>query len=359
MSASAGQTAPERVAPFCRYFGDCGGCQMQDWAETPYRAFKSALVREALAKRGLAVGEISLIDAHGAGRRRVALHVRRKESTVEAGFMAARSHRLVDIEHCPILVPALADATGIARAIGAAAGDCDVWITAAGNGLDVSVKAERKQAEISLPRLVAAAQLHRLLRLSLNGEVLVASQQPYVAIGPASVPLPPASFLQATQAGEEALAALVIGGVGKAKSIADLFCGVGPFALRLAARARVAAIDNDKAAIAALAQAARTTQGLKPVTTAVRNLMSEPLVAGELKEFDAVVFDPPRAGAEAQARKLAGSQVKRVVAVSCEPESFARDAAILVSGGYRLEQVTAVDQFKWSKHIECVGVFRR
>ncbi len=358
------KTAPdfpeqEKIQPFCPYFGDCGGCQLQHWAEATYRRWKAGLVQAALAKRGIANTDIPLIDAHGAGRRRVALHVRRKDGVVQAGFMAARSHRLVDIKRCPILVPALDDATSIARAIGAAAGDCDVWITAASNGLDVAVKAERKQAEISLPKLTAVAQTHKLARLSLNGEVLVMNEQPLVAMGRAHVPLPPGAFLQATYLGEEALAQLVCDGVKKARHVADLFCGLGPFALRLAESVRVTAIDSDKAAVASLVSAVKATQGLKPVSTVVRNLMSEPLVASELKEFDAVVFDPPRAGAEAQAKKLAASTVKRVVAVSCDPETFARDAAILVAGGYKLETLTAVDQFKWSNHVECVGVFRR
>ena len=166
--------------------------------------------------------------------------------------------------------------------------------------------------------------------------------------------LPPGSFLQATMLGEETLARLVIEGVGKARSVADLFCGVGPFAFRLGERAKVEAFDNDRAAIAALNAAAKATSGLKPVTAAVRDLFREPLVPNEMKGFDAVVFDPPRSGAEAQAKQLARSDVKTVMAVSCDVGTFARDAAILVAGGYALKRVTAVDQFKWSSHVEIV-----
>jgi 23S rRNA (uracil1939-C5)-methyltransferase len=328
-------------------------------AEAEYRAFKLGLVRDALSGRGINLQDVPMIDAHGEGRRRVALHARKTGDSVSAGFMAARSHQLIDIERCPVLVPALLPATEIARRIGAAAGDCDVWVTATDNGLDVAVKAERKQAEISLPKLTAIAVAHKLARLSLNGEPLVSHEQPVVTMGRAHVPLPPGSFLQATSAGEEALARLVLAGIKKAKHVADLFCGLGPFALRLAEQARVSAFDSDKAAIAALQAAVKATQGLKPVAASTRNLMKEPLVASELKEFDAVVLDPPRAGAEAQARKLAASQVRRVVSVSCDPESFARDAAILVAGGYKLEQVTAIDQFRYSRHVECVGVLKR
>lgn len=343
----------------CKYFGECGGCQLQDMADTEYRAFKAGLVHDALQRRGVEVSAVPLIDAHGAGRRRVAIHVRREDGKVTAGFMAARSHRLVDIERCPILVPTLADAMDIGRDVAEAAGNADVWITATDSGLDVAVKAERKQAEISLPKLTAIAMARKLARLSLNGEILLVNAQPVVRMGKAVVTLPPGSFLQATARGEEVLSELVLEAVGKAKHVADLFCGLGPFAFRIAERARVTAFDSDKAAIDALQAAVKTTQGLKPITAAVRNLMSEPLVAGELKDFDAVVLDPPRAGAEAQARKLAASSIKRVAYASCDPDSFARDAAILVAGGYRLEKVTAVDQFKYSRHVECVGAFRR
>jgi 23S rRNA (uracil1939-C5)-methyltransferase len=147
--------------------------------------------------------------------------------------------------------------------------------------------------------------------------------------------------------------------VGPAKTVADLFCGLGPFALRLAEAARVTAHDSDKAAVAALGVAHRHTQGLKPITAKPRDLFREPLTQFELSAFDAVVLDPPRAGAEAQARELAKAKVRRLVYVSCDPVSFARDAAILVAGGYRLERVVPVDQFAFSAHVELVAGFSR
>jgi 23S rRNA (uracil1939-C5)-methyltransferase len=180
-----------------------------------------------------------------------------------------------------------------------------------------------------------------------------------VAMGRARVALPPGAFLQATAAGEAALAALVGEHVGKAKAIADLFCGLGPFALRLAERARVTAIDSEAGAIAALARAAATTSGLKPVDAQARDLFRRPLLAAELKAFDAVIFDPPRQGAEAQARALAASAVPLVVAVSCHAGTFARDARLLTDGGYRLTRVTPVDQFLYSAHVELVAKFEK
>jgi 23S rRNA (uracil1939-C5)-methyltransferase len=289
----------------------------------------------------------------------VSIHVRRKEGTVVAGFMAARSHDLIDIEQCPILVPALQNSTDIARKLGNRLGDCDVSLTAADNGLDASIKAERKIADEQMPRLAALVAELNLARLTINGNMVANRAMPVVSIGKALVQVPSGSFLQATRAGEEALANLVLDSLGKARSVADLFCGIGPFALRIAEKAKVTAIDSDKPAIESLAQAVRLTTGIRPLKAEVRDLMREPLVANELKEFDAVVFDPPRAGAEAQAKQFAKSNVKTIVAVSCDPASFARDAQILLGGGYKLKSLNAVDQFKWTSHVEIVGTFIR
>ncbi len=352
-------SSSERIEPFCPYYAQCGGCQLQHWSAEPYQAWKLSLVRDALSKRGIEAEDSRFIDAHGAGRRRGTFHVRKKDGTVTAGFMAPRSHNLIDIVVCPILTPALANATAIARAIGSKLGNCDVSLTAADNGLDVAVKVERKIAEEQMPKLAGLVAALNLLRLTVNGNLVAIQATPTMAIGRSLVTLPPGSFLQATKLGEETLSDLVMAGVGKAKTTADLFCGIGPFSLRLAAKTKITALDNDRAAIASLAQAARQTTGIKPLQPAVRDLMREPLVANELKEFDAVVFDPPRAGAEAQARQLAKSKVTTVVAVSCDPATLARDAEILMGGGYALKSVTAVDQFKYTSHVETVAVFGR
>jgi 23S rRNA (uracil1939-C5)-methyltransferase len=195
--------------------------------------------------------------------------------------------------------------------------------------------------------------------LSLEGETLLMARPPVLRVGIATVELPTQGFLQATEAAEDALAGLVAKALGGTRMIADLFCGIGPFALRLAEGARVYAADSDAAAVAALGKAVRNTRGLKAVEYVRRDLFREPLSAIELSRFDGLVFDPPRAGAEAQAHDIAKSKVPVVVAVSCDPRTFARDASILVAGGYRLEGVTPVDQFAFSTHVELVGVFRR
>ena len=354
--------SPERIAPICPHFGVCGGCAVQHWATTPYRAWKRALVVETLSQAGLDAPVEDLIDAHGEGRRRAVLHARRSARNVlEVGFAALRAHHVVAIDRCPILAPGLARAIeaawALAEALAFAGKPLDVQATASESGLDIDV---RGSGPLSLQRsaeLAHLAEKHALARLTRHGEIVAQRVAPTVTMGRARVVLPPGGFLQPTAAGEVALARLVAENCGAAENIADLFAGVGPFALRLGERARVTAADNDKEAIAALQRAAATTQGLKPIEALARDLFRRPLVPAELKRYDAVVFDPPRQGAEAQARELAASAVPTVVAVSCNPATFARDARILVDGGYRLTRVTPVDQFRYSAHVELVARF--
>lgn len=347
------EPSAERAEPISPYFGACGGCSLQHMNRASYAAFKRGLVVTALAHAGVEVEVAPLVDATGVGRRRATLHVRK----AGAGYMRAKSHEVLDIDACPILVPTLSRlAPKIARALQPIAGDCDASFTLTDTGIDLSVKSERKLKPVVLSEF---ARTHRLARLTFNGDPVYMAQPPAIRMGKAMVEIPPGSFLQATAAAEETLARLVAEGVGKVKSVADLFSGVGPFALRLAEGARVYAADSDRQGIAALVKAFNHVQGLKPIEARMRDLFRDPLAPIELNPFDAVVFDPPRAGAEAQAKELARSKVKTVVAVSCEPKTFARDAAILIEGGYRLESVTPVDQFAWSTHVEVVGVFRR
>lgn len=347
--------SPDRIDAFCPHFTRCGGCQIQHWRMDVYHLWKRELVVTALKHQGITAEVEPLIDAQGDGRRRATLHVRKTPQGVIAGFNAARSHDIHPIDHCPILVPALSVAPAIARRIGALIGDCDVAFTASETGLDVDVTTRKKPT----PALAALVETEKLARLSLNREPLATRIPPEIAAGTATIRLPAGSFLQATRAGESTLAMLVIENLGKTKHIADLFCGVGVFALRLAGKARIFAADSDRPAIAALNEATRKASGLKPVEAKVRDLFREPLVSRELKDFDAVVFDPPRAGAETQARQLAKSTVKTVIAVSCDPATFARDARILIEGGYRLTRVTPVDQFAYTAHVEVVALFKR
>lgn len=345
--------SPDRIVPICPHFGTCGGCQLQHWHQAPYLAFKRDLVAMALERQGIKTVVAATVPAYGSGRRRATLHA----ADGVAGYTERRSHAIHPIERCPILVPALQEAApAIVHAIGDIVGPCDVALTASDTGIDIAIRAKTKR---KAPDFAALAKRFPIARVALNGELRLLLRQPAIRMGKAEVHLPVESFLQATAEAETALAHLVIEGTKTAKRVTDLFCGVGPFALRLAERAQVKAYDSDAKAVAACQAALSATPGLKSLGAARRDLFGDPLVPQELEKFDCVVFDPPRAGAEAQARELARSKVKRVIGVSCNPISFARDAAILIAGGYRLEQVTPVDQFQFTPHVELVGLFRR
>jgi 23S rRNA (uracil1939-C5)-methyltransferase len=352
----------DRIDAICRYFGVCGGCALQHWRQESYRAWKRGLVVAALAREEIEAPVGDLVDAHGEGRRRAVLHARRTREGVAVGFMAHRSHMVVAIEHCPVLAPALARAFAIGERIAAelAAGNkpLDLQFTASEGGLDVDLRGSGPLDAAARSSLARTAAEERLARLTRHGEIVAQLAEPTVRVGRARVALPPGAFLQATEAGENALAGFVREAAAGASNIADLFCGVGTFALRLAENAGVLAIDADAAAVGALARAAKAP-GLKPVEATARDLFRRPLAAAEFKGFDAVVLDPPRQGAEAQARALARAAVPRAIYVSCDPASFARDARILCHGGYRLAGVTPVDQFRYSAHVELVGVFDR
>lgn len=350
----------ERIAPICPHFGVCGGCAVQHWDTAHYRAWKRDLLVAALRQAGLDAPVADLIDAHGEGRRRVVFHARSgTHGVLEVGFSAARAHHIIPIDRCPVLAKsldgALNTAWAIAETLDPANKPLDIQATATDAGLDIDVRGSGPLPAPLMTALARVAQERNLARLTRHGELIAQQRPPTLRIGNATVPLPPAAFLQATAAGEAALARLVLAACADAASIADLFAGIGPFALRLAERVRVLAVDDDEAALAALKRGAATAAGLKPVDVETRDLFRRPLAAAELKRFDAVVFDPPRQGAQAQARELAASKVARIVAVSCNPATFARDAGELVRAGYRLLEVTPVDQFRYAAHVEIVA----
>jgi 23S rRNA (uracil1939-C5)-methyltransferase len=356
--------SPERVTPFCPHFGICGGCAIQHWETEPYRAWKRDLVVELLAQAKLDCDVHPLVDAHGLGRRRMTLHARMgTHEVLKVGFAAAGSHDIIPIDRCPILAPGLDGALDAAWALAEPlikiGKPLDIQITATDNGLDVDMRGSGPLPAKMIGTLSRIAEQHRLARLTRHGELVLQRSPPGIAIGAAQIVLPPGAFLQATAAGEETLAALVSDHCKRGKHIADLFCGVGPFALRLAAKSRIAAFDSDSGAVTALQKAASTTPGLKPVKAEARDLFRRPLMPQELREYDIVVFDPPRQGAQAQVTQLAASKVPAVVAVSCNVTTFARDARILVEGGYTIEGVTPVDQFRHTPHVELVARFSR
>ena len=356
------RASPQRITPFCPHFGICGGCAIQHWETERYRAWKRDIVIETLAQAKLDCEVAPLTDAHGAGRRRITLHARLgTHDVLKVGFAAANSHDIIPVDRCPILDPGLSGALdagwAVAEPLISIGKPLDVQITATDSGLDIDVRGSGPLPAPTIATLSRVAEQHRLARLTRHGELVLMRTPPTITIGTAQVTLPPGSFLQATVAGEETLAALVAEHCGRAKHIADLFCGVGPFALRLAAKSRISAFDSDAGAVTALQKAATSTPGLKPIKAEARDLFRRPLMPQELRDYDTVVFDPPRQGAQAQAQQLAASKVPVVVAVSCNVATFARDARILIDGGYRIEGVTPVDQFRHTPHVELVARF--
>jgi 23S rRNA (uracil1939-C5)-methyltransferase len=356
--------APERAEPICPWYGRCGGCAAQHMSDRLYRQWKRGLVVEALRREGVAAEIGELVDAHGAGRRRATFHARFPHGQPdEIGFMRARSHDIIAIDDCPLFSPGMAGAIGAARAL---SGDLrglmkplDIGVTATLDWLDVDLRGPGPLERAEAQKLVRTADALDLARVSNHGEVVIERRPPRVAFGEALVKLPPGGFLQATDAGETLLADFAERAFSDSKRVADLFCGAGAFALRLARRRDVFAADADAAAIAALSRAAATTPGLRKLTAETRDLFRRPLRPEELAAFDAALIDPPRAGALEQSRALAASSLPLVVSISCNAATFARDARILIEGGFRIEAVTPLDQFRFSPHVEIAAVFRR
>lgn len=356
------QPSPDRIAPVCRHFGTCGGCVVQHMSSNVYRAWKRDLVVSAFAARGLDVNVGDLVEP-GGKRRRAVLSAERSDNGVAIGFHEAQSHALVAITECPVLDPKIVAAipalkTLIAPLISKLG--ARLTVTATKSGLDVLLDGiERKLTPDVRSRLASEASALQLARLAIGNDIVVETLPPFLTFATADVVLSPGCFVQAVAEAETEMVRRILAAVGKVKSVADLFCGVGAFTFPLAARAKVLAFDGNQPAIAALNAAAKKATGLKPITAHVRDLFREPLSPLELNEHDAIVFDPPRAGAEAQAQRLARSKVKTVVAASCNPATLARDARHLVDGGYKIESVTPIDQFAYSAHVEVVAVFRR
>jgi 23S rRNA (uracil1939-C5)-methyltransferase len=361
--------SPDRVPPASPHYGDCGGCSLQHWATGPYLDWKRDQVRLALAREALETEIHPTVPTPPGSRRRLALHARRgPDGRAVLGFKARRSWRLVEITTCPIadprLMAALPSLTRVAEPFlehPKSAPTLHVTWTLAGIDVDVT-GVERRTGGLSRDaqmRAIAAASAGDLARLSLAGETLVMARQPTVLFGTATVPLPAGGFLQASPPAEAAMVDRVTAAVAGAKKVADLFCGAGTFTFPLAKAAPVLAADGAAGAVAALKAGAASSRGLKPIETQTRDLFRRPLAPYDLRGCDAIVMDPPRAGAVEQSRQLAGVKAGVVVYVSCNPSSFARDARILVDAGFRLGEVTPVDQFLWSAHVELVGVFRR
>ena len=359
------EPGPERAEPPCPHFGVCGGCTLQHLNDLAYADWKRAQVVTALARAGLTGIDVApIVRTPAASRRRATFAATRRGGRVTLGFNERQSHRIADISGCLVvkreILALLAPLESLLAVILPDGAALDVTVTALETGLDVLLTGGAEPGLDARERLAAFAQTSDIARLSRRRsptsppEPVAARRPVYIRFGGVPVPIGSGAFLQASAEGEAALVDAVLAGVGDARKIADLFAGLGTFTFPLAMSAAVHAVEGDAPAMSTLSAAARSSAN---VTTERRDLFDNPLTVSELSRFDAVVFDPPRAGAREQSNLIAVSGVPTVVAVSCNPATFARDARILTDGGYHLERVTPVDQFVWSAHVELVARF--
>lgn len=355
--------SPDRVKPACPHYRACGGCGLMHASDDFVAGWKADVVRTALAAQGLDAPFRPVVTSPPHSRRRATLSGRRTKKGALVGFHGRASGMIVEIPGCRLLHPDLMAALPIlaeVTTLGASRkGEVALTVTVTEGGLDLAV-ADGKPLDQSLfSALAVLAERADLARIVWNGEPVVSRRPAAQRFGAARVVPPSGAFLQATAAGEAALVGAVREAVGAAKRIADLFAGAGTFSLPLAERAEVHAVEGEAAMLAALDAGWRQATGLHRVTTEARDLFRRPLLPDELTRFDAVVIDPPRAGAESQARELAGSGVQVIAAVSCNPVTLARDARILSDAGFTMDWVQVVDQFRWSPHVELVARFSR
>ncbi|MFA7434436.1 MAG: class I SAM-dependent RNA methyltransferase [Gemmobacter sp.] len=353
--------SPDRVRPPCPHARACGGCALQHASDSFVAGWKRGAVESALAGRGIVAEVGPPVTSPSRSRRRAVLAGRRGKAGPMVGFHMRGSAQVVPVPGClllhPDLMATLPGLAGITRIGASRKGELALTVTRSLTGPDLAVTGGRELTADMRQDLAALAETQGFARLTWEGEPVAQRAAPLVAFGPARVELPPGGFLQATEQGEAALLAAVTEAVGDARRIVDLFAGSGTFALPLAARAEVHAVEGEAAPVAALLAGWRRAQGLKKVTAETRDLFRNPLTPDELRRFDVAVIDPPRAGAEAQTRALAEARVPVIAAVSCNPVTFARDAEILISAGYRIDRIQVVDQFRWSTHVELAARF--
>ncbi|MCZ4352061.1 class I SAM-dependent RNA methyltransferase [Roseovarius aestuarii] len=353
----------DRVKPPCRHFKACGGCQLQHASDAFVADWKVSVVRAALDAHGLSAPWLPIATSPAQARRRATLSARRTKKAAMAGFHGRASDVIVEVPDCQLLHPdmmrALPLAEDLAQQTATRKGGLSVAVCLSAGGLDVQVSGGK---DLDGPLRIILAQIaeaHDLARIAWADEIIATRRTPSQKFGAASVTPPPGAFLQATAQGEAALLADVMQITEGAGRIVDLFAGCGTFALPLCATARVHAAEGDAAMTEAMQAGWRKAEGLKQLSVEARDLFRRPLLPDEMAKFDAAVIDPPRAGAEAQVAELITAGVPRIAYVSCNPVTFARDAAALVAGGYRISQLRVVDQFRWSSHVELVAGFER
>lgn len=355
--------SPDRVAPVCKHYKACGGCAMQHASEPFVASWKATIVTKALAAHGIDHPIRKIETSPPNSRRRAKLAGRRTKKGTMVGFHGRGSDVLVEVPGCQLLSPSLMAAwpalEDLTRIAASRKGEVALTVTDSIAGPDIHIDSPKELTPQLRVELAAFGQRHKVSRLVWGDEPVVTMSQPAQRFGKASVVPPSGAFLQATKEGEAALLGSVREIVGASARIADLFSGCGTFSLPLAEKADVLAVEGEAAMIAALDRGWRETTGLHRVTSEVRDLFRRPLLPDELDRFDAIVIDPPRAGAEAQIAEVAASKVGLVAMVSCNPVTFARDAKTLIDAGFSMTVLDVVDQFRWSSHVELVGGFSR
>ncbi len=350
-----------RVSAPCPHFRRCGGCALQHARSDFVADWKAAIVRDALKSVGLEPEIRPTLTSEARSRRRATFAATRTRKGATAGFHVRGSEQIVAVPECHLLTPALVEALPVIEAIarhgGSRKATLDATVTETLGGLDVLIVGGKPLDTALRQTLAQLAEDAGLARLTWDGETVVLRAPPEIEVAGIRVMPPPGAFLQATEHGQESLIQLVKGIVGSAPRVVDLFAGCGTFSLPLARGAEVLAVEGEAPMLKALDHGWRHAQGLKQVRTAARDLFRNPLLPDELARFDAVVIDPPRAGAEAQIAQIAKARMPVVAHVSCNPQTFARDAKTLVDAGYALTWVQPVDQFRWSTHVELVGAF--
>jgi 23S rRNA (uracil1939-C5)-methyltransferase len=351
----------DRVKPPCAHARTCGGCLLQHASDAFVAQWKEGIVRGALAGQGLGASFLPMHVSPPRSRRRATLAARRTKGGALLGFHARASDMLVAVPQCQLLHPDLIASfpglEALVKAGGSRSAEMSLTITRSLGGVDVVVSGGKPLDAAFHLDLARITETHGFARLTWGDEMVALRAQPMQRFGPALVAPPPGAFLQATTEGEAALLRGVALAIGSAKKVVDLFAGCGTFALPLAERAEVHAVEGDAAMLAALEKASRAAPGLRRVTVEVRDLFRRPLEPDEFKGVEAVIIDPPRAGAEAQVARFALAHVPVIAMVSCNPVTFARDAKALVAAGYHLDWLQVVDQFRWSPHVELVARF--
>ncbi|WP_294223726.1 class I SAM-dependent RNA methyltransferase [uncultured Shimia sp.] len=351
-----------RVKAPCRHFKSCGGCQLQHASDDFLAEWKVEVVRQALAAQGLEADLRPILTSPPKSRRRAVFSARRTKKAALVGFHARASDVIVEIPDCQLLHPDLLPAREVilqlCQIASSRKGEISATVTLSDAGIDMAVVGGKPLDGPLLARLAQEVERFKLARLTWDGEVVATRMVPAQSFDAASVVPPPGAFLQATVEGETALLNSVKAAITQGGSGIDLFAGCGTFTLPLAMTYRMHGVEGDKAMVDAMDAGWRMAQGLKPVTVEARDLFRNPIVSEDLK-YDFAVIDPPRAGAEAQVAELAKSDLSEIAYVSCNPVTFARDAATLVAAGYHLDWVQTVDQFRWSSHVELASRFVR